>query len=270
MAVKISTNIIKCLLKMDALDLILEKSNSSQIAVLFDEIYAKILDFKFNLKYVKSNFNLNYNNSKLILKSFIESKSNIKFEDVYSLLYKADYRDFGVNWVKYRKSDPPFEIWPQTPNKPLQEAYIGYVSTELPKEYTEKRYYDYMIKNGAKRSSNCTAIYTLFSNNNEHKIIFINDNNILIPPAKKRMTIPIEYEEIKTFIGEELDTNNITMLTKISGADFDKICGGNHLIDCFVYSDIKNIYRERTPLKQILEYFANVLELKFDVKIAYE
>ena len=127
-----------------------------------------------------------------------------------------------------------------------------------------------MIKNKSRRANECTAVYTLFSNNNEHKIIFIDDNNLLESPAKKRMIIPIKYETIKTFIGEELDTNNITMLTKISGSDFDKICGGNHLIDCFVYSDIKNIYRERTPLKQILEYFANVLQIKFNIKVIYE
>ena len=145
-----------------------------------------------------------------------------------------------------------------------------YISSTLPREYTERRFYDYMMKNKSKRSTDCTAIYTLFSNNNEHKIIFIDDNNLLESPAKKRMTIPIKYELVKTFFGEELDTNNVTMLSKISGSDFDKICGGNHLIDCFVYSDIKNIYRERTPLKQILDFFVNVIQIKFNIKVTYE
>lgn len=259
--ITINTTIIKCLLKVNQINLIFEKATVNQIAVLFDNIYGQIIENKFYL---------NINNSKKILSAYILSKSKTSFEDLFKILSKTDYKEFGVEWIKNKKSDPPFELWPQTPNIELQKAYKSYISIELPKEYTEKRFYDYMIKNKSKRNSECTAIYTLFSNNNEHKIIFIDDNNILVPPAKKRMTIPVKYETIKTFIGEELDTNNITMLTKISGADFDKICGGNHLIDCFVYSDIKNIYRERTPLKQILEYFVDVLELKYNIEVTYE
>ena len=262
MTVTINTTIIKCLLKVNQLDLILKKASETQIANIFDEIYMQI---------VKNKFYLNVINSKKILLAYILSKSKISIEDLFEILAEDTcYTEFGVEWIKNRKTDPPFELWPETPNIELQKAYKLYISIELPKEYTERRFYDYMIKNKSKRNSECTAIYTLFSNNNEHKIIFIDDNNMLVPPAKKRMTIPIKYETIKTFIGEELDTNNITMLTKISGADFDKICGGNHLIDCFVYSDIKNIYRERTPLKQILEYFVDVLETKYNIEVTYE
>lgn len=262
MSVTINTTIIKCLLKVNDLDLIFQKASEKQIAILFDEIYDQI---------IKNNFHLNIDNSEKILLSYILSKSKISFENLFKILSKyTSFTEYGVEWIKNKKTDPPFELWPETPNIDLQKAYKSYISIELPKEYTEKRFYDYMIKNKSKRNSECTAIYTLFSNNNEHKIIFIDDNNVLMPPAKKRMTIPVKYETIKTFIGEELDTNNITMLTKISGADFDKICGGNHLIDCFVYSDIKNIYRERTPLKQILEYFVNVLEIKYNIEVTYE
>lgn len=262
MTVTVNTRIIKCLLKVNQLDLIFEKATEQQIAILFDDIYEQIIKNKFCLK---------INNSKKILLAYILSKSKLSFENLFKILSKGTcYTEFGVEWIKNKKTDPPFELWPETPNIELQRAYKAFISVELPKEYTEKRFYDYMIKNKSKRNSECTAIYTLFSNNNEHKIIFIDDNNMLVPPAKKRMTIPIKYETIKTFIGEELDTNNITMLTKISGADFDKICGGNHLIDCFVYSDIKNIYRERTPLKQILEYFVNVLEIKYGIEVTFE
>lgn len=261
MTVTINTTIIKCLLKVEQLELIFKKATASQMAILFDDIYTQI---------TKNKFYLNSNDSKKLLLAYILSKSKLSFEDLFKILFKTNYTEFGVEWIKNKKTDPPFELWPETPNIELQKAYKSYISIELPKEYTEKRFYDYMIKNKSKRNSECTAIYTLFSNNSEHKIIFIDDNNMLMPPAKKRMTIPVKYETIKTFIGEELDTNNITMLTKISGADFDKICGGNHLIDCFVYSDIKNIYRERTPLKQILEYFVNVLEMKYNIEVTYE
>lgn len=261
MTVTINTTIIKCLLKVEQLELIFKKATANQMAILFDDIYTQI---------TKNKFYLNSNDSKKLLLAYILSKSKLSFEDLFKILFKTNYTEFGVEWIKNKKTDPPFELWPETPNIELQKAYKSYISIELPKEYTEKRFYDYMIKNKSKRNSECTAIYTLFSNNSEHKIIFIDDNNMLMPPAKKRMTIPVKYETIKTFIGEELDTNNITMLTKISGADFDKICGGNHLIDCFVYSDIKNIYRERTPLKQILEYFVNVLEMKYNIEVTYE
>lgn len=261
MTVTINTTIIKCLLKVEQLELIFKKATANQMAILFDDIYTQI---------TKNKFYLNSNDSKKLLLAYILSKSKLSFEELFKILFKTNYTEFGVEWIKNKKTDPPFELWPETPNIELQKAYKSYISIELPKEYTEKRFYDYMIKNKSKRNSECTAIYTLFSNNSEHKIIFIDDNNMLMPPAKKRMTIPVKYETIKTFIGEELDTNNITMLTKISGADFDKICGGNHLIDCFVYSDIKNIYRERTPLKQILEYFVNVLEMKYNIEVTYE
>lgn len=262
MSIVINSTIVKCLLKVKQIDLILNKVSEFLIAQHFDDIYRQIIEM---------NNQLSVENSKKILKAYILSNSEILFDKVFeNLNHNCNYKEFGVDWIINRKTDPPFEIWPETPNIRLQQAYKSHISIELPKEYTEKRFYDYMIKNKSKRDSECTAIYTLFSNNNEHKIIFIDDNNILVPPAKKRMTIPVKYETIKTFIGEELDTNNITMLTKISGADFDKICGGNHLIDCFVYSDIKNIYRERTPLKQILEYFVDILKIKYNIEVVYE
>lgn len=258
--VKINQNIIKLWLKINDINNILDAPREI-ISEMFDEIYNKIVEIKYEL---------NKESSISLLEGYIYSNSNLTFEQVYSIVEQTDYDTLGSTWIKCRKTDPPFELWPVTPNKELQDAYIRYISTNLPREYTERRFYDYMIKNKSRRANECTAVYTLFSNNNEHKIIFIDDNNLLESPAKKRMIIPIKYETIKTFIGEELDTNNITMLTKISGSDFDKICGGNHLIDCFVYSDIKNIYRERTPLKQILEYFANVLQIKFNIKVIYE
>lgn len=64
---------------------------------------------------------------------------------------------------------------------------------------------------------------------------------------------------------EELETDNITMLTTISISDFDKICGVNHLLDCFVFSDIRNIYREKNTLKKLITLFITALKLKFDV-----
>jgi hypothetical protein len=257
----INQNVIKSWLKINDLYNIIHKSPRAMLSEMFDEIYNKIIE---------TNYKLDYSLSTKILESYIYSNSKLTFEDVYSVVEQTTYYNLGTIWIKNKFCDPPFKLWAPSPNIELQKAYTNYVSVNLPREYTERRFYDFMIKNKCKRSKDCTAIYTLFSNNNEHKIIFIDDNNILETPAKKRLTIPVNYETIKTFIGEELDTNNITMLTKINGSDFDKICGGNHLLDCFVYSDIKNIYRERTPLKQILEYFVYVLQMKFNVKVTYE
>lgn len=254
-------NFVKSLLYNNQLKHMFEICLPRDLSNSFDEIYNKVVDEKYVMNAVESS---------KFLAAYIMSTSELQFEDVYKLVFDGDYTNLGCIWIENKHCDPPFELWPTTPNKKLQDAYIEYISSTLPQEYTERRFYDYMMKNKSKRSTDCTAIYTLFSNNNEHKIIFIDDNNLLESPAKKRMTIPIKYELVKTFFGEELDTNNVTMLSKISGSDFDKICGGNHLIDCFVYSDIKNIYRERTPLKQILDFFVNVMQIKFNIKVTYE
>lgn len=254
-------NFIKSLLYNNQLEHMFEVCLPSDLSDSFDEIYDKIIN---------ESYTMNEFESSKFLTIYIMSGSKKDFEDVYELVCDDDYTNLGCIWIEYKHCDPPFELWPTTPDKKLQNAYTRHISSVLPREYTERRFYDYMMKNKSKRSTDCTAIYTLFSNNNEHKIIFIDDNNLLESPAKKRMTIPIKYESVKTFFGEELDTNNVTMLSKISGSDFDKICGGNHLIDCFVYSDIKNIYRERTPLKQILDFFVDVIQMKFNIKVTYE
>lgn len=254
-------NFIKSLIYNNQFEHMFELCSWNDLSKIFDEIYNAVVEQKYVMnKYESDKF----------LSTYIASDSKLEFQVVYELVCKSDYTNLGCHWIEQRKCDPPIELWPVTPNKALQNSYTNHISSVLPKEYTERRFYDYMIKNKNKRSNDCTAIYTLFSNNSEQKIIFINDNNLLESPAKKRMTIPLKYEIIKTFFGEELDTNNITMLSKISGSDFDKICGGNHLIDCFVYSDIKNIYRERTPLKQILDFFVNVIQMKFNVNVTYE
>ena len=197
---------------------------------------------------------------------WIRSKSN----EIPTLITNNPHKfdSLACEWIEYRKTNPPFDMWPATPNRDLQRAYCKYVSEKLPKEYTEPKFYEFMIKNRKQRPEHCTAIYTLLSNNIENKIIFIDDVQILDNKyAKLRGTLEVNYETVKEYLCEEVDTNNISMLTSLNDLDFIKVCGGESNLNCFVFSDIKNIYRERTPLKQVLTFFYDLLETKFDIKI---
>ena len=209
---------------------------------------------------------------------WIKSGSKLEYEDVVNYFNEGrdegdkinphDYDDLACDWCKYRKCDPPYDMWPQTPNRDLQRAYRNYVSEELPKEYTDKRFYDYMMKNKTKRPEHCTSVYTLFSNNIENKIIFVDDTYTLDDKyAQLRFTVEVDYFKVRKFIGEELNINNMTTRSCLSDYDFAKVCGGNTLIDCFVFSDYKNIYKEITPLAELLEFFKTSLEMKFNVEV---
>lgn len=234
--------------------------NSNYFIDNFDVMFKFINDNNIKIDDFKTTF----------FKSYIKSKSKINFIEIFEYIkfenINNEFKEkYGNKWIKHRHENPPIEIWPETPNRKLQESYKNYVSEVLPKEYVERRFYDYMVRNHRTRSTNSTAIYTLFSNNSELKIIFINDDNILEAPAKKRYTIDVPYEQVKEYMSEELETNDITTLTTIAGGDFEKICGGNHLIDCFVFSDIKNVFKERTPYKHLMPFFLTNLKLKFGV-----
>lgn len=207
------------------------------------------------------------------IQAWIKSSSKISYEDIAAKLEASPhtYDKYACDWCKYRKCDPPFDMWPATPNRELQKAYRNYVSEELPKEYTDKRFYEYIMKNRHKRPEHCTSVYTLLSNNVENKIIFIDDTQILDDRyAVLRGVFDIDYSQIREYLCEELDTNNISMLTVLSDYDFAKVCGDNKTIDCFVFSDIKNIYKERTPLKKVLDFFINAISIKFDIEMRKE
>ena len=209
------------------------------------------------------------NNNNYII-SYIKSDSTIPFNDVLNKVHGEphQYDCYACMWCESRKCDPPFDMWPQTPNRDLQKAYRKYISEELPKEYTDVKYYNYMMKNKRLHGEHGTNVYTLFSNNIENKLIFVDASKPLDEEyAELRFSVNIEYSKMKKFLGEQLNINNITTRTRLSDYDFNKVCGGDTNIDCFVFSDIKNIYKEITPLSQLLEFFKTAIETKFNVEV---
>ena len=150
----------------------------------------------------------------------------------------------------------------------MEETWRKYVNNDVPAEISKYSYYDYMIRNnGSRRPKNITALYTYLSNTTENKIIFINNNNTLDKPARLRHIIPINYDKVKDFLAEELITNDISLLTQVSNKDWEKIAGGNDRIDTIAFSDCKDIYRNRTPLKKLLEFFKTAIEMEFNTTI---
>ena len=177
----------------------------------------------------------------------------------------------GYYYIKAYKCIPMLEIYTDPEIENLSSIWRELTSFETPLEMTNKKYYDYMIKNnGKRRPSNITAIYSYFSNTAENKLIFIQNDETLDKPAKLRYIIPIEYEKVKEFITEDLDTNDICMFTTISNADWKKIANDNDRIDVVAFSDIKNVYKERTNFKKLIEFFKDAIELKFDCELTDE
>ena len=176
----------------------------------------------------------------------------------------------GFTWIKTYHEEPPFEIYGSPnlnvngeTNSSIWKRYVN--ENTVPMEMTSLNYYNYMIKTGGhKKNPNYTMMYTFFSNSLENKIIFCKSDIEFTKPAVERYQIPIQYDKLKPFLHEELETNNICMFCSIDKDDWDKIAGGNVSADVVCFSDCKNIYRERTPLKKVIEYIVQNIELKFD------
>lgn len=211
---------------------------------------------------IKNNINKDYIKQYIYnYKSLIDYYSH-KFNNEHSLAYY---------WVNYIHEEPFYEIYssPQVDN--IAKLWKSLFSTQPPKEMTDIKYYNYMMKNnGTKRPQNITAFYSYFSNTNENKFIFINNDNILEHEAKLRYIIPIDYQQVKTFLTEELETNDICLFTKLSDKDWQKIAGGNDRIDCVVFSDWADIFRHRTTPTKLIKYFKESIELKFDITLKDE
>lgn len=206
----------------------------------------------------------------------------IKLEDIKQYIYKfksiINYYSYTFNnhtlgyyWVKYIHSDPIYEIYPSPLIDNLASVWRTISSIQPPKEMTDIKYYNYMIKNnGIKRPQNITAFYSYFSNTNENKFIFINNDNILENEARLRYIIPIDYQRVKTFLTEELETNDICLFTNLTDKDWQKVAGGNDRIDCVVFSDWANVFRHRTTPIKLIKYFKESIELKFDIELKDE
>lgn len=193
------------------------------------------------------------------------------FKELYDKYHpKSERTTLGFNWIKTYKEEPPFEIY-ESPNHNVDGEtnsiiWRRFVNADtVPKEMVSLNYYNYMVRTGgSKKDPNFTILYTFFSNSLENKLIFCKSDIEFTEPAVERYLIPIEYDKVKPFLHEELETNNICMFCKVSQDDWNKIAGGNCSADIVCFSDCKNIYRERTPLKGVIDYIINMIQMKFD------
>ena len=204
----------------------------------------------------------------MILRETINGDNFDEFWKEYGDRVKSR-QTLGFAWIKTYHEEPPFEIYASPnvnvdgdTNASLWKKHVN-VHT-VPMEMTSEKYYDYMIKTrGIKKDPNSTIMYTFFSNSLENKIIFCKSDVEFDYPAVERYSIPIGYDKIKPFLHEELETNDICMFASLDKDDWSKIAGGNSDFDIVCFSDCKNIYRERTPLKRVIEYIIMHIELTF-------
>jgi hypothetical protein len=132
-------------------------------------------------------------------------------------------------------------------------------------EMLSMKYYDYMVKsNGVKRNPNQTIMYSYFSNSNENKLIFCKSDVELLDPAIPRYYIPVEFKKLKQYLHEDLLTTDICMFTQLTKNDWEKVAGGKEDIDIVAFNDMKNVYRERMPLKEVIKYLIDNIEIEFD------
>ena len=224
-------------------------ANPGQIEPWFEkEIEHKDID--------KNNF------SELFSKMFTQSE----------LKHPSRESTLSFTWIKTYHEEPPFEIY-QSPNYNVKGETLASIwrehvnSSTVPKEMISMSYYNYMIAtHGQKKNPNFAIMYTFFSNSLENKIIFCKSDIEFTEPAKLRYQIPVDYAKVKPFLHEELATNDICMFTSVTKDDWNKIAGGNDAYDVVVFSDSKDIYRNRTPLKQVIKHIIDHIEIKFDVE----
>lgn len=192
--------------------------------------------------------------------------------------------DIGFAWIEAYKEEPPLMFYPNpnyreqrsidklNPRRSWQkgitiaDCWATYVNNSTtPMEMTSMKYYDYMVKsNGVKRNPNQTIMYSYFSNSNENKLIFCKSDVELLDPAVPRYYIPVEFKKLKQYLHEDLLTTDICMFTQLTKKDWEKVAGGREDIDVVVFNDMKNIYRERTPLKVVIKYLIENIEIEFD------
>ena len=185
--------------------------------------------------------------------------------------YKYKDHTLAYYWVKYIRDEPFYDIYVSPLVENLGSLWKSMFSVPPPREMTDIKFYKYMMKNhGNRRPQNITAFYSYFSNSNENKFIFINNDNTLEHEARLRYIIPIDYEKVKEFLTEELETNDICLFTKLSDKDWQKIAGGNDRIDCVVFSDWADVFRRRTTPSKLIKYLKEAIETKFEVELKEE
>jgi len=176
-------------------------------------------------------------------------------------------RPLASFWIEHMKSEPPVEIYTNPLIYDLGREWRQNCSVEVPKEMTNKKYYDYMLKNGTKRPQNISAMYSYFSNSEFNKIIFVSTDDVLDKPAKLRFIIPVDFELVKEFLTESIDISGLCKFTRITNDDWNKISGGHDRIDTVAFSNVKNIYGEYSKLSEVIEFFKSAIEIKFNLNL---
>lgn len=194
--------------------------------------------------------------------------------------------DIGFAWIEAYKEEPPLMFYPSpnyreqrsidrsNPSKPWQkgktiaDCWSQFANSRtIPMEMTSMKYYDYMVKsNGVKRNPDQTIMYSYFSNSNENKLIFCRSNIELLDPAIPRFYIPVDFKKLKQYLHEDLLTTDICMFAQLTKNDWEKVAGGREDIDIVAFNDMKNVYRERTPLRDVIKYLIDNVNIEFDVE----
>ena len=206
-----------------------------------------------------------------------KSINKLNFEDMFNEYYMnralPENSRHGFEWIKTYHEEPPLKIY-MSPNHNVDGETNSRIWSRcvnaftIPKEMTSMNYYEYMVKtNGKRRDPDATVMYSFFSNSLENKIIFCRSDVEFTEPAVCRYTIPVDFSLVKPYLHEELETNGICMFCKVSEDDWDKIAGGRKNADIVCFSDCKNIYRERNPLKNVITYIINMIQDKFDKEV---
>ena len=202
----------------------------------------------------------------------------------FSLNDREHRFDIGFAWIEAYKEEPPLMFYPNpnyreqiscdmpNPHKTWQkgitiaDCWATHVNRcTTPMEMTSMKYYDYMVKsNGVKRNPDQTIMYSYFSNSNENKLIFCKSNVELLDPAVPRYYIPVEFKKLKQYLHEDLLTTDICMFAQLTKNDWEKVAGGKEDIDIVAFNDMKNVYRERTPLREVIKYLIDNIEIEFD------
>ena len=192
-------------------------------------------------------------------------------------MHLEQFAALTFTWIKTYKEEPQLEIYvaPNTSiefemgyntNMSIWRRYVNF--STVPNEMKSISYWKYMIDTkGKKKNPNHTIMYTFFSNSLENKIIFCKSDVELLTPAVPRYSIPVDFVKVKPFLHEELITNDICSFCQMTKDDWNKVAGGNDSLDIVAFSDSKNIYRERTPLKIVLKYIVNALIVKFECDV---
>ncbi len=186
-----------------------------------------------------------------------------------------DLADLGIEYIKIYREEPPFELYgnPKHINDDGESNCSMYQKScrglPIPREMTEESFYNYFIEShGEKKNGDYTSCYTFFSNSQVNKIIFVKASEVIHAPAELRLEIPIMFSELKRFLHEELTTNGICMFESMTNDDWNKVTAGDNSIDCVVFSDSKNIYRERNTMSNIMHHIIDNIEIKFERKVS--